>query len=43
MRTVPVRVPYAGPQHRPQMGLVIDQHPIRALSPYGTVRTQRSA
>src|SRR5690242_7173216 len=48
MRTVPVIVPHVGPQHRPQMGLVVDQHPVRALSPYGphpafgiTVRRRR--
>src|SRR5262249_14459357 len=34
VRPVPVIVPLIGPQHRPQMMLAIDQHPVSALGPY---------
>jgi hypothetical protein len=35
VRPVPVIVPGAGPQHCPQMGFTVDQHPVRALGPDG--------
>src|SRR5262249_47487753 len=33
---VAVVMPGIGPQHRPQMPLAVDQHPVRALSPHGS-------
>jgi hypothetical protein len=41
MRPMLVIVPNIGLRHRPQAGLVVDQHPVGALGPDG--RTQRSA
>jgi hypothetical protein len=35
VRPVPVVVPGVGPQHGPQMGFAVDQHPVGALGPYG--------
>src|SRR5437868_1104446 len=35
VRTVRVVVPGVGPQHGPQMGFIVDEHPVCALSPYG--------
>jgi len=35
VRPVPVIVPGVGPQHCPQMGFTVDQHPVRALEPDG--------
>src|SRR5438067_164922 len=35
VRTVPVIVPGVCPQNRSQVGLVIDEHPVGALGPYG--------
>jgi hypothetical protein len=32
---VPVVVPGIGPQHRPQMTLAVNQHPLGALGPHG--------
>ena len=34
MRPMSVIVPGVGPKHCPQMGFAVDQHPVRALSPY---------
>jgi hypothetical protein len=41
VRPMMVVVPGVGPQHDAEMALAIDQHPVRALSPYGPY--QRSA
>jgi hypothetical protein len=35
MRTMPVIVPRADSQDRPQVGFAVDQHPVSALGPYG--------
>jgi len=35
VRPVPVIVPGVGPQYHPQVGLVVDQHPVGALRPDG--------
>jgi hypothetical protein len=35
VRPMIVVMPGVGPHHRPQMGFVVDQHPVRARGPYG--------
>src|SRR4029077_10865473 len=35
VRPVPAIVPGAGPQHGPQMGFAVDQHPVSALRSFG--------
>jgi hypothetical protein len=39
VRPMPVIVPNVGLEHRPQVGFVVDQHPVGALGPYGAYPT----